>query len=64
MYNTSAKNANLKYLKNNQKRVSLNWLKDDFEQRVEPAIKKSGLPVSTFIKQAVEEKLIKDGLLK
>lgn len=62
-YNENAKNSNLKYFKDKQKRVSLNWLKDDFENRIEPAIRKSGKPTATFIKEAVEEKLRKDGYL-
>ena len=63
-YSENIKNSNLKYFKNKQKRVALNWLKEDFESRIEPAIQKTGKPVSTFIKEAVEEKLIRDGLSK
>jgi predicted nucleotidyltransferase len=62
-YNESLKTANLKYYKNNQKRVALNWLRYDYEKRIEPAIEKSGKPISTFIKEAVEEKLLRDNLI-
>lgn len=51
-----------KYLKDKQIRVPLNWLKEDFENRVRPAIQKTGKPISTFIKDAVNEKLIREGL--
>lgn len=61
-YNENIKNNNLRSFKKRQKRVSLNWQKEDFEGRVEPAIKKSGLPTSTFIKKAVNEKIERDGL--
>lgn len=63
-YSESIKKANLKYLKNNQKRISLNWLKDDYEKRIAPAIKCSGMHTSTFIKEAIEEKLVRDSLLE
>ena len=53
----------LKYQKQKQKRVALNWLKDDFDNVIEPAIKQTGLPVSTFIKKAVVEKLCREGYL-
>ncbi len=42
--------------------MPLNWLKEDFENRVRPAIQKTGKPISTFIKDAVNEKLIREGL--
>lgn len=61
-YNEKKKERDLKTFKNTQKRVPLNWQKDDFENRVKPAIKRSGLPVSTFIKQAVNEKIKRDCL--
>lgn len=61
-YSENIKNNNLKYMAEKQKRVALNWLKEDFENRIEPAIQKTGKPVSTFIKEAVEEKLIRDRL--
>lgn len=63
MYNESSKKRTLKYMSGKQKRVSLNWLKEDYDNRIKPAIDKSGLPVSTFIKEAVEEKILNEGLL-
>lgn len=62
-YSESLKDTNLKYFKNNQRRIALNWLKDDYEKRIAPAIKRSGMPTSTFIKEAIEEKLVRDALL-
>ncbi len=56
-YNEKIKNNNAKYLKANQRRIAINWLKKDYENKIEPAIKRSGLPVSTFIKEAVREKI-------
>lgn len=63
-YSESLRDANLKYFKNNQKRIALNWLKDDYEKRIAPAIKRSGKPISAFIKEAVEEKLVRDALVE
>ena len=63
-YSESLRNTNLKYFKNNQRRIALNWLKDDYEKRIAPAIKRSGKPTSTFIKEAVEEKLVRDALIE
>ena len=45
-YSESLKDTNLKYFKNNQRRIALNWLKDDYEKRIAPAIKRSGMPTS------------------
>lgn len=63
VYSENIKNNNLKYMAEKQKRVSLNWLKEDFENRIEPAIQKTEKPVSTFIKEAVVEKLERENLL-
>ncbi len=62
-YDEVAKKATLKYKKEKQHPVSLSYKQEDFEQRIQPAIEKSGLPVATFIKQAVDEKIERDGLL-
>lgn len=62
-YTDKSKEYSTKYMKDKQLRVPLNWLKEDFENRVKPAILSSGIPVSTFIKDAVNEKLIRDGLV-
>lgn len=56
------KKAALKYKKESQHPVSLSYKQSDFDNRIMPAIKKSGMPVATFIKKAVEEKIERDGL--
>ncbi len=61
-YNEKVKNQNMKYIAENQHRIAVNWLKEDFEKRVKPAIKRSGMPVATFIKAAVNEKIDRDEL--
>lgn len=38
------------------------YKKTDYEQKIKPAIDKTGLPVATFIKKAIQEKIEKDGL--
>lgn len=62
-YSDKGKGYSMKYMKDKQLRVPLNWLKEDFENRVRPAIQRTGVPVSTFIKDAVNEKLVRDGLI-
>jgi len=61
-YNEKVKVQNMKYIAENQHRIGVNWLKEDFEKRVKPAIDKSGMPVATFIKTAVNEKIDRDEL--
>lgn len=62
MYNEVAKKATLKYMKEKMKVINIRIKKDDYEQRIQPAIKKSGLPMATFIKRAMDEKIDRDGL--
>ena len=63
-YNKKVKEINAKYMQNSQVRVPLNWLKSDFEGRVKPAILSTKTPISTYIKNAVNEKMIRDGLCR
>lgn len=51
------KKAKLKYVKEKQQRIEIAWKKTEYAERIEPAIKESGLPTATFIKQAVDEKI-------
>ena len=63
-YDEIAKTATLKYIKEKQQQITLRFKKEDFEQRIQPAIEKSGMATATFIKQAIDEKIERDGLLK
>lgn len=56
-YSDSLKKAAIEYRKRSQKRVSIDWHKEDYENRIEPAIQQSGYKRNTFIKEAVIEKL-------
>lgn len=56
-YDSSAKRASQKYIREKQREVKLRYKKDEYEHQILPAIKKTGLPVATFIKMAVAEKL-------
>ncbi len=60
---TSGKNATMKYIKEKTKQVVIRWKKEDYDNRIRPGIERSGLPMATFIKQAVEEKLVRDGFI-
>lgn len=61
-YNEKDKQRTIAYIKNNLKRVEVRYPNDEYYSKIEPAIKKSGLATTTFIKQAVEEKIERDGL--
>lgn len=59
-YSNATKKATLKYIKEKQAQVTVRFRKDDYDNRILPAIKKSGKPVSTYIKDAVDEKIRRD----
>ena len=61
-YDEIAKKATLKYRKAKQHRIEVSWKNDDFERIILPAIEQSGKPLATFIKEAVIEKIKRDGL--
>ena len=57
-YNSDwGKKATMKYMKEKRKRLDLSWKKEEFEEVIMPAAEKAGVPVSTFIKQAINEKI-------
>ena len=51
------KKATVKYMKEKQRRVGISWKKDEFNERIAPAIESTGTPIATFIKEAVDEKI-------
>lgn len=61
-YREKDKGRTIQYIKNNLKRLEVRYQRDEYEQRIRPAIEKSGLPSATFIKQAIEEKIDRDQL--
>ncbi len=63
-YDKNSKTATMKYIKEKQQEVKIRFRKEDYEQRILPAIKKSGMATATFIKQAIDEKIIRDDLDK
>lgn len=62
-YSQKTNIASQKYVKEKQKSILIKFKKDIYEQEIEPAIRKSGLPIVTFIKDAIYEKCERDGLL-
>lgn len=56
-YNATAKRATEKYIKDKQQEIRIRYKKDVYSEEILPAISRSGLPVATFIKQAVAEKI-------
>ena len=59
-YSQAQNEASKKYTKEKQKSLLIKFKKDDFEERIAPAIKKSGLPIVTYIKTAINEKIERD----
>lgn len=63
-YDEAHKRATLKYTKDKLKTVHIRYKNMEFEQRILPAAERSGLPVATFFKEAVNEKIERDQLDK
>ena len=61
-YNEIANKAALKYKRNKQHPVTISYRKEEFEGEIAPAIAKAGKPVATFFKEAVREKIQREGL--
>ncbi len=61
-YGEGANKATLKYKRDKQHPISLAYRQEEYENRIKPAIERSGLPTATFIKQAIDEKIERDGL--
>ncbi len=59
-YNVNKKNATMKYLKDKTQQIVVRYKKDEYDSGIKPAIDASGLPQSTFIKQAIDEKIERD----
>ncbi len=57
-YNDASKKSTMKYIKEKQQEIKVRYKKDEYENDILPVIEQSGLPVATFIKQAVSEKII------
>ena len=59
-YDESAKKSTIKYIKEKQHEIKLRYKKEEYEKYVLPSVIKSGLPLATYIKQAVYEKIKED----
>ena len=58
-YNENKRKYNMDYAKKALKRVPLDVQKDKYEE-IKAAAEKAGLPVNAYIKQAIDEKMIRD----
>lgn len=56
-YTEETKEYTIAYIKDKLQRIEVRFQKEDYENRILPAIEKSGLPVSTYIKKAIDEKI-------
>ena len=55
--NTKQKRYDNEYVRIHYKRISLNIDKNYFQSKIIPHCKKSGIPVNTFIKQLIYDRL-------
>ena len=59
-YTQASKKASEKYIKEKQQSILLRIKKEDYDTKIKPAIDDSGLPVATYIKNAIFEKIERD----
>lgn len=59
-YGENSKKSTMKYIKDKQQEIKVRYKKDEYLFEVLPAIKRSGLPVATYIKLAIAEKIAAD----
>lgn len=52
----------LRYAKEHKRRIALDVRKEYFEDIASKIPEKTGLPINTFIKQAIAEKIIRDDI--
>ena len=63
-YNEQAKKATLKYIKDKTQQFTIRFSQSDYDERIKPVIEASGMKPTTFIRQAVEEKIARDAAEK
>lgn len=56
-YSEAGKRATIKYRRTKRHRIEIEFKQSEFEEIVRPAIEKSGLPVATYVKAAIMEKI-------
>ena len=59
-YTAAQQRATQKYIRESLKQITIRYKQDEFDSDILPAINASGLPMTTFIKQAVAEKIERD----
>lgn len=59
-YTKAGMRAANRYTKKHLKRVEVRFQKEEFESKIKPAADAAGLPVGTYIKQAVYEQIERD----
>lgn len=59
-YGEKSKKSTMKYIKDKQQEIKVRYKKDEYLLEILPTIKKSGLPVATYIKLAIAEKIASD----
>lgn len=62
-YSEKDKKRTIRYIKEKIKRIEIRYQKEEYNERILPAVTNSGMKMSAFFKQAVEEKIERDGLL-
>ena len=59
-YGEKSKKSTMKYIKDKQQEIKVRYKKDEYLLEILPTIKRSGLPVATYIKLAIAEKIASD----
>lgn len=53
------KEATKKYMKEKQRRIIVQWKKEEFEEIIEPHVQEANMTYAGFIKEAINEKIEK-----
>ncbi len=59
-YSEASKRAAIKYTREKVQRLEIRFKQTEYDANIAPAIEKSGLPVATYIKSAIYEKIERD----
>lgn len=60
-YNPKYNKQNYKYRSKKYKRIGVDFEKEYYENALAPAVAASGVSMSAYIKQAVTEKMVREG---
>lgn len=62
-YTPEMNKSSQRYVRHGQKSILIKFRKDDYDKIIQPAVQKTGMPMVTFIKEAIFEKIEREQLL-